>query len=50
VVAPQFNGLVMPDRTERELNGERGGRRPVDADGQTEVALNAFERAQILCS
>ena len=47
--APQFNGLVQPDRTERELNGERGGRRrPVDADRQTEVALGAFERGHVL--
>ena len=47
--APQFNGLVRPERTERELNGERSGRRrPVDAERQTEVALNAFERGQIL--
>jgi hypothetical protein len=47
-VAPRFNGLVMPERTERELNGERGRRRPVDAESQTEVALKAFERGQIL--
>jgi hypothetical protein len=49
-VAPHFNGLVQPERTELELNGERRGRRPrpVDADRQTEVALNAFERGQIL--
>ena len=45
-LAPQFNGLVQPERTELELNGERRGRRsrPVDAERQTEVALNAFER------
>jgi hypothetical protein len=48
-VAPQFNGLVQPERTELELNGERRGpRRSVDAERQTEVALNAFERGQIL--
>jgi hypothetical protein len=49
-VAPQFNGLVQPERTELELNGERRGRRsrPVDAERQTEVALSAFERGQIL--
>jgi hypothetical protein len=47
--APRFNGLVQPERTERELNGERKGRpRPVDAERQTEVALNAFERGQVL--
>ena len=45
--APRFNGLVQPERTEQELNGRRRAR-PVDAEKQTEVALKAFERGQIL--
>ena len=47
--APQFNGLVQPERTERELNGERDGmRRPVDAERQTDIALKAFDRGHVL--
>jgi hypothetical protein len=46
--APRFNGLVQPERTERELNPDRGAFKPVDAERQTEVALHAFERGQIL--
>jgi hypothetical protein len=46
---PQFNGLVQPEQTERELNAERPSRpRIVDAERQIEVALRAFERGQIL--
>jgi hypothetical protein len=46
--APRFNGLVQPERTERELNGGPGTFKPVDAGRQTEVALHAFERGQVL--
>jgi hypothetical protein len=47
--APRFNGLVQPERTERELNARGGGTvKPVDAEKQTEVALHAFGRGQIL--
>jgi hypothetical protein len=42
-----FFGLVQPSDTERELNGDRTPRR-VDADRQTEVAVHAFERGQVL--
>jgi hypothetical protein len=44
---PAFNGLVQPERAERELNAGRAPR-PVDAERQAEVALRAFERGQIL--
>ena len=43
----RFFGLVQPSDTERELNGYRTMRR-VDADKQTEVALRAFGRGQVL--
>ena len=44
-----FSGLVEPSRTERELNAtkERPHRR-INADAQTEVALKAFTRGQVL--
>jgi hypothetical protein len=38
--APRFNGLVQPEQTK--------GRRRVDAERQTEVALSAFERGHVL--
>jgi hypothetical protein len=38
--SPRFNGLVQPERA--------GASKPVDAERQTEVALHAFERGQIL--
>jgi hypothetical protein len=45
----RFFGLVQPSDTERELNGYRMSRpRLVDADKQTEIALAAFERGNIL--
>jgi hypothetical protein len=45
----RFFGLVQPSDTERDLNGYRMSRpRRIDADTQTAVAVNAFERGQIL--
>jgi hypothetical protein len=46
--APRFNGLVQPERAERELNERDRTFKPVDAERQVEVALHAFERGQIL--
>jgi len=49
----RFVGLVQPEETERELNGERTGyrlKRPrlVDGDRQTDAAVQAFERGHVL--
>ncbi len=45
----RFFGLVQPSDTERELNGFRMRTpRPVDPEVQTEIALSAFDRGQIL--
>jgi len=45
----RFRGLIQPSDTERELNGYRMRTpRHVDAEQQTETALRAFERGQIL--
>jgi hypothetical protein len=44
-----FRGLVQPTETERVLNPSPRDRfRRVDADRQTEVALSAFTRGQVL--
>lgn len=45
----RFFGLVQPEDAERELNGYRlrTGRR-IDRERQTETALRAFERGQVL--
>jgi hypothetical protein len=42
-----FTGLVQPLDAERELNGFRTVR-PIDPERQTETALKAFERGQVL--
>ena len=40
-----FSGLIKPTDTERRLNGERANRRkPVDAERQVYVALDAFQK------
>ena len=45
----RFLGLIQPDDTERELDGtSRRRARLIDADRQTAVALDAFERGQVL--
>lgn len=45
----RFFGLVQPDDTERELNGYRLRRpRRIDPERQTETAIWAFERGQVL--
>ena len=46
-VLTPFRGLVQPSDQERQLNRERAPRR-VDPVAQTEVALRAFERGQVL--
>jgi hypothetical protein len=43
----KFRGLVQPAEEERALNPLRRPRR-IDADRQTEVAWDAFERGRIL--
>ena len=45
----RFFGLVQPSETECDLNGyQMRTPRRVDADAQTEIALSAFDRGQIL--
>jgi hypothetical protein len=43
-----FVGLVQPTETERVLNRGSRAHRPVDADAQTRVALEAFRRGHVL--
>jgi hypothetical protein len=42
-----FRGLVQPNEEERALNPQRRPRR-IDAQAQTEVAWDAFERGRVL--
>jgi hypothetical protein len=45
----RYSGLVQPDDIERELNGDLSpAGRAIDAGRQTAVALEAFERGQLL--
>jgi len=45
----RFVGLVAPAQVERELNGPpRQGRRPIDAENQIEVALEAIRRGRVI--
>ena len=45
----RFVGLVAPAQIERELNGPpRQGRRPIDAENQIEVALEAIRRGRVI--
>lgn len=43
-----FVGLVAPAEVERELNGPRQGRRPLDAERQIEVALDAILKGRVI--
>jgi len=44
-----FVGLVVPAQVERELNGPpRQGRRPIDAEHQIEVALEAIRKGRVI--
>jgi hypothetical protein len=43
-----FVGLVAPAAAERELNGPRQGRRPLDAERQIEVALDAIRKGRVI--
>jgi hypothetical protein len=43
-----FVGLVAPAAVERELNGPRQGRRPLDAERQIEVALEAIRKGRVI--
>jgi len=44
-----FVGLVAPAQVERELNGPpRQGRRPIDAEHQIEVALEAIRKGRVI--
>jgi hypothetical protein len=43
-----FVGLVAPPEVERELNGPRQARRPLDAERQIEVALEAIRRGRVI--
>jgi len=43
-----FVGLVTPAAAERELNGPREGRRPLDAQRQIEVALEAIRKGRVI--
>src|ERR1700741_4291783 len=43
-----FVGLVAPADVERALNGPRQGRRPIDAERQIEVALEAIRKGRVI--
>jgi hypothetical protein len=43
-----FVGLVAPAEAERALNGPRQGRRPIDAQRQIEVALEAIRKGRVI--
>jgi hypothetical protein len=47
--APRFASLVTPAAQERELNGaQRAPRRPLDAERQIEVALEAVRKGRVI--
>ena len=46
--APGFFGLAVPTEWERELNGPRRKRAPLDAARQVEVALEAFRKRRVV--
>jgi hypothetical protein len=43
-----FVGLVAPAAAERELNGPPRQRRPIDAERQIEVALEAIRKGRVI--
>jgi hypothetical protein len=43
-----FVGLVAPTKAERELNGPRQPRRPLDVERQIEVALEAVRKGRVI--
>jgi hypothetical protein len=45
---PAFTSLVTPAPQERELNGPRAPRRPLDAERQIEVALEAVRNRRVI--